>query len=222
MRRGIVEGERVFNQDTACLLMGQSTGGRAICSGFTNITSVVCHKSNIPLETLHSGPFQMGQGAPWASANSCTKITSSQNILCKTYVFQHLNDFQPEHLVPSTYMCSSTNMTFSQKIFKFWSFFGVRVALGQTRLAHMQEPLTRIPNLILTQKWRSAPMLKFPEHGRAAPPTGNFFSCSTFIDLRKLCITFVSPYMIESNCSDSLIKERCPLARYDLLPYSFL
>ena len=26
----------------------------------------------------------------------------------------------------------------------------------------MQEPLTRIPNLILTQKWRSAPMLEIP------------------------------------------------------------
>ena len=36
------------------------------------------------------------------------------------------------------------------------------MALDQTWFAHMQEPFTRIPNLVLTQKWPSAPMRVFP------------------------------------------------------------
>ena len=75
-------------------------------------------------------------------------------------------------------MCSSTYMAFSQNtshpvgrsplwhfartFLNFCHFEGVRMALGQTWFAHMQEPFTRIPNLVSTQKWQSAPMLEIP------------------------------------------------------------
>ena len=75
-------------------------------------------------------------------------------------------------------MCSSTYMAFSQNtshpmgrsplwlfprtFLNFCHFEGVRMALGQTWFAHMQEPFTRIQNLVLTQKWPSAPMLEIP------------------------------------------------------------
>ena len=68
-------------------------------------------------------------------------------------------------------MCSSTYMAFSQNtshpvgrsplwlfartFLNFCHFEGVRMALGQTWFAHMQEPL--IPNLVLTQKSHLAP-----------------------------------------------------------------
>ena len=42
----------------------------------------------------------------------------------------------------------------------FGLFHGVRMAQGQTWSAHMQEPFTRIMNLVLTQKWWLAPMLE--------------------------------------------------------------
>ena len=70
-------------------------------------------------------------------------------------------------------MCSSTYMAFSQNtshpvgrsplwlfprtFLNFCHFEGVRKALGQTWFAHMQEPFTRIPNLVLTQKSHLAP-----------------------------------------------------------------
>ena len=37
-----------------------------------------------------------------------------------------------------------------QNTFGCGSFFGVRMALGHTGLAHMMELFTRIPNLVLT------------------------------------------------------------------------
>ena len=52
-------------------------------------------------------------------------------------------------------------MTFSHNTL-FLSFFGARMALGQTLFAHMQEPFTRIPNLVLTQKSHLAPTLQIP------------------------------------------------------------
>ena len=48
---------------------------------------------------------------------------------------------------------------FARTFSNFGHSEGVRIALGQTWFAHMQEPFTRIPSLVLTQKWRSAPML---------------------------------------------------------------
>ena len=75
-------------------------------------------------------------------------------------------------------MCSSTYMAFSQNtshpvgrsplwlfartFLNFCHFEGVRMALGQTWFAHMQEPFTRIPNLVLTQKSHLAPTSVFP------------------------------------------------------------
>ena len=75
-------------------------------------------------------------------------------------------------------MCSSTYMAFSQNtshpmgrsplwlfartFLNFCHFEGVRMALGQTWFAHMQEPFTRIPNLVLTQKSHLAPTSQFP------------------------------------------------------------
>ena len=47
---------------------------------------------------------------------------------------------------------------FARTFLNFGHFEGVRITPGPTRFANMQEPLTRIPNLVLTQKWRS--MLK--------------------------------------------------------------
>ena len=51
--------------------------------------------------------------------------------------------------------------------FEFWSFFGVRMALGQTWFAHMQEPFTRIPNLVLTQKSHLAPYFSISQNTAA-------------------------------------------------------
>ena len=75
-------------------------------------------------------------------------------------------------------MCSSTYMAFSQNtshpvgrsplwhfartFLNFCHFEGVRMALGQTWFAHMQEPFTRIPNLVLTQKSHLAPISEIP------------------------------------------------------------
>ena len=43
------------------------------------------------------------------------------------------------------------------------------MALGQTWLAHMKELFTRTPNLVLTQKWRSEPMLEIPRTRQRCP-----------------------------------------------------
>ena len=95
-------------------------------------------------------------------------------------------------------MCSSTYMAFSQNtshpvgrsplwlfartFLNFCHFEGVRMALGQTWFAHMQEPFTRIPNLVLTQKPHLAPSSLFPRT-RQTSPQGNTFLCSSFQQL---------------------------------------
>ena len=70
-------------------------------------------------------------------------------------------------------MCSSTYVTFCQNtphlvgehlcdfLGGHFHFLGGRLALDQNWFARMQEPFTRIPNLVLTRKWPSAPMWVF-------------------------------------------------------------
>ena len=55
----------------------------------------------------------------------------------------------------------------ARTILNFFHFEGVMMALGQTWFAHMQEPFTRILNLVLTQKWRS--MLGTPRTRQTCP-----------------------------------------------------